>query len=70
VGVIASLALFFIAHVAHFTGANDLFSTQIDFVALILATLAGVALMRFKVGVVPVIAACAVAGLVARLAFP
>jgi chromate transporter len=70
VGVIASLALFFIAHVAHFTGASGPFGMQIDVVALILATLAGVALMRFKVGVVPVIAACAVAGLVARLAFP
>jgi chromate transporter len=69
VGVIASLALFFIAHIAYSTRASGLFGTQIDFLALILAALAGVALMQFKVGVVRVIAVCAVAGLVTRLIF-
>ena len=67
VGVIASLALFFIAHIAIRTGENGSFVVQIDWAALLLALTAGVALIRFKVGVIPVIAACAVAGLLLRL---
>jgi chromate transporter len=66
VGVIASLALFFIVHVAHLTGASGLFGLKIDVLALALATLAALALLRYKIGVVKVIAACAVAGLVLR----
>jgi len=42
--------------------------SQIDWVALLLAAAAAVALLRYKVGVIPVIAACAVAGLLLRLA--
>ncbi|RYF37819.1 MAG: chromate transporter, partial [Comamonadaceae bacterium] len=68
VGVIASLALFFIAHIAQGTGTTGTFGTQIDFVALLLAVLAAVALLRFRLGVVPVIAGCALAGLALRLA--
>ncbi|RYF41759.1 MAG: chromate efflux transporter [Comamonadaceae bacterium] len=68
VGVIASLALFFIAHIAQGTGAAGTFGTQIDLVALFLAALAAVALLRFKLGVITVIAGCAVAGLALRLA--
>jgi chromate transporter len=67
VGVIASLALFFIAHIASKTGGNGSFVSQIDWAALLLALAAGVALIRFKVGVIPAIAACAVAGLLLRL---
>jgi chromate transporter len=67
VGVIASLALFFIAHIASKTRGNGSFVSQIDWAALLLALAAGVALIRFKVGVIPVIAACAVAGLLLRL---
>ena len=54
VGVIASLALFFlVAHrAAQPTGA-------VDWVALALAAAAAVALLRYKVGVIPVIAGCA-----------
>jgi chromate transporter len=59
VGVIASLALFFIVHLALPTGAAGL----LDVKALVLAALAAVALLRFKLGIIPVIAACAVAGL-------
>jgi chromate transporter len=58
VGVIASLALFFIVHLALPTGAAG----PIDTKALALAALAAVALLRYKVGIIPVIAACAVAG--------
>ena len=68
VGVIASLALFFIAHIALPTLGNDQIDSNIDWVALVLAAAAAVALLRFKVGVIPVIAACALAGLALRLA--
>ncbi|MES2878407.1 MAG: chromate efflux transporter [Pseudomonadota bacterium] len=67
VGVIASLALFFIVHIAYKTGATGTFLSKIDFVALALAFLAAVALLRYKVGVITVIAACALAGLALRL---
>ena len=66
VGVIASLALFFIAHIAIRTGASGSFASRLDWVALVLAGLAAVALLRYKWGVIPVIAACALAGLVAK----
>ncbi len=68
VGVIASLALFFIAHIASKQGVTGQFLSQIDFSALILAALALLALLRYKVGVMPVIAACALAGLALKLA--
>jgi chromate transporter len=62
VGVIASLALFFLAHIAQRADG------RIDFIALGLAAAAAVALLRYKLGVIPVIAGCALAGLVLRLA--
>ncbi|APW44587.1 chromate efflux transporter [Rhodoferax saidenbachensis] len=67
VGVIASLVLFFIAHIAIRTGATGSFGTQIDVLALGLAALVALALIRYKVGVVPVIAASALAGWLASL---
>ena len=67
VGVIASLALFFIAHIAIKSGASGPFLLRLDWIALLLAALAAVALLRFKVGVIPVIAACALAGLGAKV---
>ena len=66
VGVIANLALFFIAAIAYPSGANGIFDTQPDWVALTLAVLAALALWRLKWGVIPVIAASAVAGLLLR----
>ena len=66
VGVIASLALFFIAHVAINPRASGPFGTQIDWIALGVAAGAAVALLRFKQGVIRVIVACALAGLLAR----
>ena len=66
VGVIANLALFFIAAIAYPSGFAGIFNTKPDTVALTLAVLAVVALWRFKWGVIPVIAASAVAGLLLR----
>ena len=62
VGVIASLAVFFIGHIARRPDG------QVDLAALALVALAALALFRFKVGVIPVIIACAGAGLLLRLA--
>jgi chromate transporter len=64
VGVIASLGLFFLVHIARRADAAH----GIDWVALLLAAAAAVALLRFKLGVIPVIAGCAVAGMLLRLA--
>jgi chromate transporter len=55
-----------VVHIAYLTGANGLFGLKIDIVALALAAMAALALLRYKVGVVKVIAACALAGLVLR----
>ncbi len=67
VGVIASLALFFIAHIAINPRASGLFGTHIDVVALVIAAAAALALLRYKQGVIRVIVACALAGLLARV---
>jgi chromate transporter len=66
VGVIASLALFFIAHIAIRAGANSAFAARVDWVALLIVAGAAMALLRYKVGVIPVIGICALAGLLAR----
>ena len=65
VGVIASLALFFLAHIAQ---ARQAFGLPVDVVALAIALAAAVALFRFKAGVIPVIAGCALLGMALRLA--
>jgi chromate transporter len=67
VGVIASLALFFIAHVALPAGAGAGFASQVEWPAVALMVLASVALLHYKAGVIPVIAACGLAGLLLRL---
>jgi len=67
VGVIASLALFFIAHVAFPAGTGAGFSSEVAWPAVALMLAAGVALLRYKIGVIPVIATCAVLGLLLRL---
>jgi chromate transporter len=59
VGVIVNLALFFAWHVLWPQG----YTGQFDAVSAIIAVSAGVALFRFKVGVIPLLAACAAAGL-------
>lgn len=63
VGVILSLALFFAWHVFWPAG----FAAAPDFIAMALALLAGLALMRWRVSVIAVIAACAGAGLLLSL---
>ena len=68
VGVIANLALFFIAALAYGTGADGHFDTQPDWIALALMVAAALALWRLKWGVIPVIAASAGLGLSLRLA--
>jgi chromate transporter len=67
VGVIANLALFFIAAVAYPMGATGPSVARPDWIALALIVAAALALWRFKWGVIPVIAACALAGLLLRL---
>jgi chromate transporter len=68
VGVIASLAFFFIAYIALPTLGSGTIDSNIDWLALVMAAAAAVALLRYKVGVIPVIAASALAGLALRLA--
>ncbi|HEV8314457.1 MAG TPA: chromate efflux transporter [Burkholderiaceae bacterium] len=64
VGVILNLALFFAYHVLWPQG----FGGRFDAVSALIALAAGVALLRFKAGVIPVLAACAGAGLLLTLA--
>ena len=68
VGVIASLALFFLVHIAWHPSAGRTVVSQVDWIALSIAAGAAIALLRFKLGVIPVIAGCALAGLALRLA--
>ena len=68
VGVIASLALLFIAHIAYPAGLGAGFLSGLDGVALAMTALAAIALMCMNWGVIPVIAVCALAGLALRLA--
>ena len=68
VGVIASLAVFFIAHVAVTTRPGGTPGLPVDWAALVLMAAAALALFRYKQGVIRVIVVCAVAGLVLKLA--
>ena len=67
VGVIASLALFFVAHIAYKTGVEGPFLYRLDYAALAITIVAAVALLRYKRGVIQVIVLCALAGLGVRL---
>ena len=67
VGVIANLALFFLAAIAYPNGTWKLFETQPDWIALALAVFAALALWRLKWGVITVIVVLAAAGLLLRL---
>ncbi len=66
VGVILNLALFFAYHVLWPQG----FSGRFDTFSAVIAVAAALALFRFKVGVMPLLAACAAAGLAVTLLFP
>ena len=63
VGVIVNLAAFFAWHVFWPTGQ----ATAPDWPALLIFVVAAVALFRHRVGVIPLIAACGMAGLALRL---
>jgi chromate transporter len=58
VGVIASLAAFFLVHIS-----QPVANGPVDVRALVIAAAAAVALLRYKAGVIPVIGGCALAGL-------
>ena len=62
VGVILNLALFFAYHLLWPQGLGWPF----DAVSAVIALCAGLALFRFQVGVLPLLAVCALAGLAAR----
>jgi chromate transporter len=64
VGVVLNLAVFFASHVFWPKG----FGGPVEVPALLLGLLATVALFRFRMGIIPLIAAAAVAGLGLRLA--
>jgi chromate transporter len=66
VGVIVNLAVFFAVHVLWPGGMQQRFDT----VSALIGIAAAVALFRFKVGVIPVILACAGTGLVLALLRP
>ena len=66
VGVILNLALFFAYHVLWPQG----FGGRFDVVSAVIAALAALALFRFKVGVLPLLGACAAAGLAVTLLRP
>ncbi len=63
VGVIVNLTLFFGYHVLWPQG----FAGRFDIVSALIAVAATVALFRFKLGVIPLIGTCAIAGLLATL---
>ncbi|MDO5693691.1 MAG: chromate efflux transporter [Pseudomonadota bacterium] len=67
VGVIGSLGLFFLVHIAWPQGLAGGALARVDWAALGLTALAAFALLRLKWGVIPVIALCALAGLALRL---
>ncbi|MCU0923133.1 MAG: chromate efflux transporter [Burkholderiaceae bacterium] len=66
VGVILNLAMFFAYHVLWPQG----FGGRFDAVSALITVAAAVALFRFKVGVMPLLGACAAIGLAVTLVFP
>jgi chromate transporter len=68
VGVILNLAVFFAYHVLWpAAGPANPFGGVFQWPAALIGTAAFVALIRFRIGVIPVIGACALAGLAVRL---
>ena len=68
VGVIINLAVFFAWHVLWPAAtASAPFAGRFEWVSAVIGVAAGIALFRFKVGVIPVIGVCAVTGLIYQL---
>jgi chromate transporter len=63
VGVILNLAMFFAYHVLWPSG----FAGRFDLLSAAITVAAAVALLRFKVGVLPLLGVCALVGLATRL---
>jgi chromate transporter len=63
VGVILNLAMFFAYHVLWPNGIGG----EFDWISMLIGIAAGFALFRIKAGVIPVIGACALAGLAVTL---
>ena len=63
VGVILNLALFFAYHVLWPRGFAPTFYGGFEWISALIGIAAFIALWRFKIGVIPVIGACALAGL-------
>ena len=63
VGVIVDLALFFAYHVFWPSGLN----LPVDWLSILLAAAALIALFRFKIGVIPVILSCGLLGMASNL---
>jgi chromate transporter len=63
VGVILNLAVFFAQHIFLPNGLNG----QFDIISIIISASALLALVRYKVGVISVIAVCGLFGMVWRL---
>ena len=71
VGVILNLAVFFAWHVLWpEASAGAPFSGRFEWATLAIGVAAGIALFRFGVGIIPLIAACGVAGLIYTFAKP
>jgi chromate transporter len=66
VGVITSLALFFIAHIAFKPAPAGSFLEKLDYFSIVVAVCAAIALIRYKIGVIPVLIASALCGLAFR----
>lgn len=66
VGVIASLALFFIAHIAFKSQLSGSFLEKLDYFSIVVAACAATALIRYKIGIIPVLLASALCGLAFR----
>jgi len=67
VGVIINLAVFFVYHVLWPQGVASGYIAGIDWISAAIGTGAMLALFKYKAGIVPVIAACAVTGMVYKL---
>jgi chromate transporter len=66
VGVIASLALFFIAHIAIKSGLSGSVWVKLDYFSIAVTVAAAIALIHYKIGVIPVLIASAFCGLAFR----